>query len=295
MTPKASVCTLGRVAAGHHVPLAVPIRSGEHACCRFDDARDRSRLTLAFVRARVRRGDKVIYFADGDGVEAFDLQGSPALVPARERGQLEIRPSQDVYLQDGRFEPERILAMLLRDHEQAAADGYRGLSVAGEVPPTICQSHGGDQLTSYEAQVASRCNEPSYALLCQYDHRKFHPDLVEEVVESHQVDAAPELAAIGRAGELAAVWDRRRSSLRLAGELDYSCAGVVSAVLDERFPDQRRLDLADLSYVDVAGMRALRGRAGQRLTIGPVSHAVRRLVPLLGWDTDPDIELMEAR
>lgn len=68
----------------------------------------------------------------------------------------------------------------------------------------------------------------------------------------------------------------------------------MSEVLDEHFHGPLRLDLADLSYVDVAGMRALRGHKGQRLTIGPVSDAVRRLLALLAWDTDPEIELRET-
>jgi anti-anti-sigma regulatory factor len=68
----------------------------------------------------------------------------------------------------------------------------------------------------------------------------------------------------------------------------------LSEVLHEHFVGPLRLDLADLSYVDVAGMRALRGRKGQRLIISPVSDAVRRLLPLLAWDTDPDVELLET-
>jgi STAS domain-containing protein len=69
----------------------------------------------------------------------------------------------------------------------------------------------------------------------------------------------------------------------------------VSEVLDAHFHGPLRLDLANLSYVDVAGMRALRGRRGQRLTISPASDAVRRLLALLAWDTDPDVELLETR
>jgi hypothetical protein len=47
------------------------------------------------------------------------------------------------------------------------------------------------------------------------------------------------------------------------------CAHTVAAVLGEHFHGPLRLDLADLSHVDVAGMRALRGSAGQRLVISP--------------------------
>ena len=46
-----------------------------------------------------------------------------------------------------------------------------------------------------------------------------------------------------------------------------------------------------LSYVDVSGMRALRGRSGQPLTLAGASAPVLRLVDLLGWDTDPTVEV----
>jgi hypothetical protein len=39
-------------------------------------------------------------------------------------------------------------------------------------------------------------------------------------------------------------------------------------------------------------MRALRGRTGQSLTIVAASPAVRRLLALLTWDTDPAIEVL---
>jgi hypothetical protein len=50
------------------------------------------------------------------------------------------------------------------------------------------------------------------------------------------------------------------------------------------------LDLADLHYVDVVGMRELRGQPGERsIAIVAASEAVRRLSDLMGWDTDPEV------
>jgi ABC-type transporter Mla MlaB component len=83
-------------------------------------------------------------------------------------------------------------------------------------------------------------------------------------------------------------------TLRLCGELDFGCAEALAGVLDAHYHGTLRLDLADLVYVDVAGLRALRGKNGQRLTITSASQAVRRLLGLLGWDTDPGIEIAEA-
>jgi ABC-type transporter Mla MlaB component len=187
-----------------------------------------------------------------------------------------------------------MLATLRAEHDLARAEGYGGLSITGEMPVSLCELPGGEQLAAYEAQIASDIDAASCSILCQYDHGRFGPGLLSDVVEAHEVDASPELAAIGRDGELAAARDRGRDALRLAGELDFGCAQTVSDVLDAHFHGPLRLDLADLSYVDVAGMRALRGRTGQRLTISPGSDAVRRLLALLAWDTDPAIELLEA-
>jgi hypothetical protein len=276
--------------------LAVPVRPGEHACCHFAHADDRERLAVAFIRDRLRGGDKVVYFFDGDDAAALISRLKrldPGVEPAIASRQFEVRQARDVYIPDGCFEADRMLALLREEHDRARAEGYSGLSVTGEMPDAVCELPGGEQLGAYEARVASDLDAPSCSVLCQYDHGRFGPRLLSEVIEAHEVDASPELAAIGRDGELAAARDRR-GALRLAGELDFGCAQTVSEVLDAHFDGPLRLDLADLSYVDVAGMRALRGHKGQRLTISPGSAAVRRLLALLAWDTDPEIELVEA-
>jgi len=284
------------VGPGRSAALAVPVRLGEHACCHFLDADDRERLAVAFLRDRLRRGHRVVYFSDGgDGAApAAQLELlDPAFEPAIARGQLEVRRASEAYFPDGRFEPDRMLGLLRQEIDRARVDGYRGLGVTGEMPVAICELPGGDQLSAYEARIEGRMGDPFYSVLCQYDHRRFGAGLLSDLVHAHQVDASPELAAIGRDGELSAALDHSRDALRLVGELDFTCSETVSAVLHEHFDSPLRLDLADLGYVDVAGMRALRDGDGRRLVIGPASLAVRRLIPLLGWDTDPDIELIE--
>jgi anti-anti-sigma regulatory factor len=282
---------------------AVTVRPGEHACCHFAHADDRERLAVAFVRDRLRRGDKVVYFFDSADRPRLVSQlerADPGFEPAMARGQFEARSARDAYLPDGRFEADRMLTRLRYENERARADGYSGLSVTGEVPGALCESPGREQLKIYEARLAidhrqhTQPDPSSYSILCQYDHGRFGPAILSDLVEAHEIDASPELAAIGRDGDLAAARDRGRDALRLAGELDFGCAQTVSDVLDAHFHGPLRLDLADLTYVDVAGMRALRGRKGQRLTISRSSDAVRRLLELLAWDTDPGIELLEA-
>jgi ABC-type transporter Mla MlaB component len=117
---------------------------------------------------------------------------------------------------------------------------------------------------------------------------------MSDVVAAHAVDLSPELATISRSGLLAASRIRASRTLRLAGELDFTSADAVAAVLDGHYHGDLRLDLGDLRFVDVAGMRALRGRTGQGITITQASDPARRLIGLLAWDTDPGVTVVDA-
>jgi anti-anti-sigma regulatory factor len=275
--------------------FAVAIRPGEHACCRFAHADDRHRLALAFVRAALDRGHKVAYRNGEEDATRFvaDLAASDDRVAeALERGQLEVRPALGDYIPNGTFDPARMRNALRDAHAQALADGYAGLSMAGDMSWALRAARGLDQLGAYEHEITTMM-EADVAFLCIYDHGRFAAGTLAELAESHGVDVSPELAQLGRVGYLAASRVLPGPILRLCGELDFECAEAVAAVLDAHYHGTLRLDLAELGYVDLDGLRALRGKKGQRLTITSASEAVRRLLGLLGWDTDPEIEIVE--
>ena len=103
-----------------------------------------------------------------------------------------------------------------------------------------------------------------------------------------------DLQPIGRGGYLAAASVGHECVVRLTGELDVETAATVAAVIDERCDGPVCLDLADLDFVDVAGLRALRGSKDHPIAIAGPSDAVLRLVTMLGWDSDPAVELRPA-
>ena len=281
----------------------MPVRTGEHACCRFAQAGDRERVAAAFASDGLRRGDKVVYVSDRDDVAPLVRRLKrldASLASAMAAGQLDVLRASDVYIPDGRFDLLRTLDFIRYYHDQALAEGYAGLSITGEIPAALREVPGGEQLTRYEARLEryrrqrGRADSARDSILCQYDHGRFGPRVLSDVARAHQVDVPPELAAIGRDGEVGAAYDRAHDALRLGGELDFACAQTVSEVLDAHFHGPLRLDLADLNYIDVAGMRALRGHTGRQLIITSASPAVRRLLALLAWDTDPAVELAQA-
>jgi anti-anti-sigma regulatory factor len=158
---------------------------------------------------------------------------------------------------------------------------------------SVTGAPGAERLHEYERRLDALDNG-RHVLLCQYDHGQFAPGALATLAGSHDVDLAPELAAIGREGVLAAARVRSGESLRFAGELDYDAAEAVARTLAAPDLGPLRLDLADIEFIDVSGMRALRSRAGRPLIITAASPTVRRLLTLLAWDTDPAVEIVPA-
>jgi anti-anti-sigma regulatory factor len=274
---------------------AIAIRPGEHACCRLAHADDRARLAAAFLRDGLARSQKVVYLHDRDNAEDVfrHLRSSDSTFQAAlERGQLALRRAEDAYLEDGIFASERMLAMINADHDDALAHGFAGLWVVAEMTWAVDTAPGSDPLTAYEQRVGELREGGTLTLFCQYDHAQFALATLADAANAHKVDVAPELAAIGRDGRIAAAVIQPGRVLRLAGDLDFECSQTLAEVLGGHFYGPLRLDLADLAYIDVAGMRALRGRTGQDLLIVAASEAVHRLAPLLAWDTDPHIEML---
>ncbi len=271
------------------------VRAGEHACCRFAHALDRRQVAISFVHDALARSHKVIYLCEHEDLDALgrELAGDrEGVARALEGGQLELRSAPNAYAPDSSFDIERVLEAMHADRDRTLAEGYPGLSITGEMGWLHRDVPGYEQLPEYERRFADLMAGGDVVALCQYAHGEFEPATLADVAAAHTVDLAPELAALVRTGCLAAARVDDGRMLRLAGELDFACADTLVSVLAGHFHGPLQLDLAELRYVDVAGMRAIRGRTGQRLTISGASSSVRRLVGLLGWDTDPGVELL---
>jgi ABC-type transporter Mla MlaB component len=271
---------------------ATAVRLGEHACCRFARAEDRERIVGSFVADALERGHKVLCLCDDEAsMVPYRLRFDVALAT----GQLELRDAREAYTPNGAVDVDRVLVTLRDEHARALAAGYAALSVTGEMSWALDGLPGvSDELAAYEERLAELMEQGTLVLMCQYDQVRFAAGTLSEVAASHPIDVAPELAPINSAPGLAAARVVSDRALRLAGELDFASADAVAGVLDAHFHGDLRYDLADITYVDVTGMRALRGRKEQRLWISAASEPVRQLLTLMAWDTEDGVELAGA-
>jgi ABC-type transporter Mla MlaB component len=273
------------------------VRPGEHACCRFAHAGDRMRIAAAFVAEALTRGNKVIYLCDRDPetLVAELAADDDRVETAIASGQLDVRPARGAYAPQGRFDVDGMLLTARDERDRALAEGYPALSLTGEMGWADASLPGFERLAEYEWRLAELMERANLVVLCQYDAGgPLGPATLSDVAAAHQVDLSPELAALSRTGTLWGARSNEGRVLRLTGDLDFECADALAAVLEAHFHGPLYMDLADLGFVDVTGMRALRGHKGQRLTISGASAPVQRMLRMLAWDTDPDVELLAA-
>jgi ABC-type transporter Mla MlaB component len=276
---------------------AFSVRPGEHACGRFEHVRDGDRFATAFILDGIALGHKVVYLCDRDA-PAFESQLASEdgrIRSALARRQLEVRPARDTYLPDGRFEIQRTIDLVSDERTHALGEGYPALRIAGEMTWALEGAPGTQHLAEYERRLTALFKDETLACFCQYDQRRFGAESLAPIATAHGVDVTPELAALGRSGYLSAALIRPRDALRLTGALDSVDAGPLATLVDVQFDRHLELDLADLSFVDVAGIRALLGTSGRPVTIAKASRPVRRLLGVLGWDDLAGIEVVEAR
>jgi ABC-type transporter Mla MlaB component len=269
-------------------PAATAIRRGEHACSRFGRREDREYIADAFMRVGLRLGHRVVYLCRSSDVDATLTRlesAEPDVGSALRTGALELR---DAYLADGAFGVERMIAALRAEHHRALADGFSGLSMAGDVSAALAGASAED-LVEYERRVDEEFGDATQMVLCQYDQQRFQTGALVEITEAHHVEVSPALATIDPTGALAAARVHPPETLRLAGDLDFETVDGLIGFLDDNVHGLLRVDLADVEFADVAGMRALRGARSRQLMIAGASDPVRRLVGLLGWDTDPGV------
>jgi ABC-type transporter Mla MlaB component len=271
------------------------VRPGEHACSRFERSQDGDRLAASYILDGLMLGHKVVYLCDRD-VPAFESElasRDQRIRSALARRQLEFRPARDTYLPDGTFDVDTTLGLVGEERARTLEEGYPALRMAGEMTWALDGAPGTENLAEYESRLAELFEDETLTGFCQYDEGRFGAARPSDVAASHDVDVSLELSALGRSGYLAAGLVRPGNTLRLTGALDSVDADVLAAVVDEQFGAHLELDLADLSFVDVAGIRALLGANGRSVTITKASAPVRRLLGVLGWDDVPGIDVTE--
>ena len=231
---------------------------GYHECFVAAAPVEGEKRVVSWIREGLAGGELVIRIEptgeDGGFVELCERHGVGAR-SAIEDGRLVVHSPEDLYLIDGRFDPERRAARDAAWIERSVAAGFSGVRVSGDArwPSELAPSSA--QLLSHETSVETLARTYPLRVLCLFD--RAHADTsLARLVRTHPQAISDPLVRIRT----------HRGRVVVTGELDISNVELLGSVLRASSLAQGdvTVDLSATTFMDVRGIAELVGFARRR-------------------------------
>lgn len=164
-----------------HVP------SGTHMCLIFSDRESARADVYDFLRQAIADDGQAHYFSNGSGPDEL-LTGVALGEISREMAlsRMQISNIRDIYLEDGRFDKDRMLALLAESYRASKAAFPGPCHFTGEMDWAMGEHVPGvEDLVAYEREVNHVCAEHPFSAVCQYDATCFEPEFLYQIVQAH--------------------------------------------------------------------------------------------------------------
>jgi PAS domain S-box-containing protein len=166
------------------------LEPGDHLCCIYEGKEEHRAVLTPFMRQGLERGEKVFYVVDtrtAGEVLGYLRRDGLEVEPYLESGQLAILTADQSYLREGVFDPDGMISLLEEETRRALEDGYSALRVTGEMTWALKGLAGSERLIEYEAKLNDFFPGSKCLAICQYDRRRFGPEILLDVLTTHPI------------------------------------------------------------------------------------------------------------
>lgn len=161
---------------------------GVHICQIVTDDEERLDAILKFLLSGLEAGELTSCFSDEAPVSVVaDYLGKHGIscMEVRDSGALTLAGTREIYFENDRFDPDRMLKMLAKYHADSVERGFSAARVIGEMSPDVQHLDGGDRLFEYESKVNRLLETHPVTAVCQYDARSFSGSLIMDILKVH--------------------------------------------------------------------------------------------------------------
>ena len=133
-----------------------PLGSSRHVCAFFNSKDEEYLVLLPFIKEGLERREKAFHIVKDTHRPEHRrrLQQADIAVDSAERtGQLEIRRWEDAYLRDGRFDQNRMLALIEEVLQGGKAQGYTLTRLVANMEWALEDRPGVDDIVEYETRL----------------------------------------------------------------------------------------------------------------------------------------------
>lgn len=176
---------------------SAPIRLGgstlgdsRHVCAFFDSEHQEYRTLTPFMGEALQQGERAVYVLEPDAqtrhLERLG-QGGVDVRAARKTGQLDVRNSADTYTVDGRFDQDRMLALIQNVLIEGHALGYPVTRLLAHAECVMDTEEGANAFVAYEARLNYVLPQYDDPVICTYDCAKVRASVLIDVLRTHPV------------------------------------------------------------------------------------------------------------
>ncbi len=161
---------------------------GVHICQIYSDHDERLDSLLKFLCSGLAAGERTACFTDNladDLLAAHLLEHGVSHADCVASGALSKQSAKEVYFQNHRFDPDRMLDLLKAYHGDAEANGFPAARIIGEMDAGIQKMEGGSRLMEYESRVSLLLREHPITAVCQYNANTFDGAMIMNILKVH--------------------------------------------------------------------------------------------------------------
>lgn len=159
-----------------------------HVCAFFNNDDEEYRVLLPFINDGLQCGHKAIQIINQDQrqdhLQRLGAAGINA-TSAQQSGQLEVRVNTDVYLPDGRFDPEHMISVFEQLASGNSGEGYALSRICCRMDWTVKDQSHVDDVIEFESRVNDVWSRHEDAVICTYHLGQFRGDEVIDIMRTH--------------------------------------------------------------------------------------------------------------
>jgi signal transduction histidine kinase len=157
----------------------------QHLCLIYATQQEQFSAAIPFLKIGLERGEKCIYVADAKTtaalMNAMRTEGIDVDAAIRQ-GNLAITNGFPL---PGNFVPDGMVNFLSESAQAARSAGYSALRVLGEMTWVSGTEPRPERLIEFEAKVNDLLRDYHFLGVCQYDRRRFPPEVLLEILRTH--------------------------------------------------------------------------------------------------------------
>jgi hypothetical protein len=159
-----------------------------HACAFFHSEDEEYELLLPFAKDGYDAGDRLfqVVCKSNVGKRREKLQQAGIEVgAAEEKGQLEIRPWEEAYLRNGRFDQDAMLELIQEVLKSGRSKGHSMTRLWANMEWALEDMPGVHDIVEYETRLNQFLPTYNDIVVCTYDLNKFSAPVVMDIMRTH--------------------------------------------------------------------------------------------------------------